>query len=76
MAVRFQLVVDCTNPDLLAHFWARALGYDLEAPPAGFASWDDYWRDIGLPEEDLDVGDDCIVDASGDGPRIWFQAGS
>ena len=73
MAVRFQLVIDCTNPDLLAHFWAGALGYDLEPPPAGFASWDDYWRDRGLPEEDLDIGEDCIVDPSGGGPRIWFQ---
>jgi hypothetical protein len=73
VAVRFQLVIDCANPDLLAHFWAGALGYDLEPPPDGFASWDDYWRDIGLPEEDLGIGEDCIVDPSGGGPRIWFQ---
>jgi hypothetical protein len=39
MAVRFQLVIDCTDPDRLARFWAAALGYQLEPPPAGFV-----WR--------------------------------
>jgi len=73
VAVRFQLVIDCANPDLLARFWAAALGYELEAPPDGFASWDDYWRDVGVPDEDLGVGEDCIVDPGGGGPRIWFQ---
>ena len=73
MAVSFQLVIDCTDPDRLAHFWAAALGYRIEPPPAGFATWDDYWRDIGLPEEDLGIGEDCIIDPDGRGPRIWFQ---
>jgi Glyoxalase-like domain len=73
VAVRFQLVIDCANPDLLARFWAAALGYELEAPPDGFASWDDYWRHMGLPEEDLEIGEDRIVDPGGGGPRIWFQ---
>ena len=39
----------------------------------GFASWDDYWRDVGVPEEDLGIGADCIIDPGGGGPRIWFQ---
>lgn len=73
MAVGYQLVIDCSNPDLLARFWAAALGYELEPPPDGFASWDDYWRDMGLPEEDLGVGEDRIYDPNGGGPRIWFQ---
>ena len=73
MAVNFQLVVDCTDPDRLCRFWAAALRYELEPPPAGFASWDDYWRDVGVPESDLGVGADCIVDPGGAGPRIWFQ---
>jgi hypothetical protein len=30
MAVRFQLVIDCADPDPLARFWAAALGYQLE----------------------------------------------
>src|SRR5260370_22322872 len=73
MAVKFQLVIDCTDPDRLARFWAAALGYQLEPPPAGFATWDDYWRDVGVPEDDLGIGEDRIADPDGCGPRIWFQ---
>ena len=73
MAARFQLVIDCTDPDRLARFWATALGYELEPPPTGFANWDDYWRDVGLPESDLGIGEDRIIDPEGSGPRIWFQ---
>lgn len=73
MAVRFQLVIDCAEPEPLARFWAAALEYELEPPPEGFASWDDYYRDLGVPEDELGVGADCIVDPSGQGPRIWFQ---
>jgi hypothetical protein len=73
MAVSFQLVIDCTDPEPLARFWAAALHYELEPPPAGFESWDAYWRDVGVPEEELGIGADCIVDPDGHGPRIWFQ---
>ena len=61
MAVRFQLVIDCTDPERLARFWAAALGYEFEPPPAGFATWDDYWRDVGVPEADLGIGEDRII---------------
>ena len=73
MAVNFQLTIDCADPERLARFWAAALNYELEPPPAGFATWDDYWRDVGVPEEELGLGDDCIIDPGGSGPRIWFQ---
>src|SRR6476620_7869513 len=73
MSVRFQLVIDCVEPEPLARFWAAALGYVLEPPPAGFATWDDYYRDLGVPESDLGLGTDCIVDPDGGGPRIRFQ---
>ncbi|HEX5293019.1 MAG TPA: VOC family protein [Streptosporangiaceae bacterium] len=73
MANRFQLVIDCADPEPLARFWAAALGYELEPPPAGFAGWDDYWREVGVPEEELGAGPDRIVDPVGGGPRIWFQ---
>ena len=73
MTVRFQLVMDCVDPDRLARFWAAALGYELQPPPAGFASWNDYWRDVGVPEEELTAGADCIIDPAGGGPRVWFQ---
>jgi len=73
MTVRFQLVIDCADPEPLAHFWAAALGYELEPPPHGFTSWDAYWRDVGVPEDELGTGVDRIVDPDGQGPRIWFQ---
>jgi hypothetical protein len=71
--VRFQLVIDCSDPDRLARFWAQALHYELEPAPDGFDSWDDYYRDLGVGEEDLGIGQDSITDPRGEGPRIWFQ---
>jgi hypothetical protein len=73
VAVRFQLVIDCANPDRLAHFWAAALGYELAPPPAGFATWNDYYRELGIPEEELADGADRISDPHCHGPSIWFQ---
>lgn len=73
MAVRFQLVIDCADPEPLARFWAAALRYEFEPPPEGFATWDDYWRDVGVGEEELGLGQDRIIDPDGSGPRIWFQ---
>lgn len=73
MSQRFQLVIDCSDPEPLAHFWASALGYELESPPEGFADWDAYWRDVGVPEDELGGGVDRIVDPEERGPRIWFQ---
>lgn len=71
MALRFQVAIDCAGPDRIARFWAEALGYKLEDPPPGFASWEAYWRDVGVPEEEVDDGS-SIVDPNGAGPRICF----
>jgi len=74
MAVRYQLVINCVgHPEALARFWAQALGYVLETAPDGFATWDDWRIDVGLPESWIGRGTDCIVDPDGAGPRIWFQ---
>lgn len=35
--------------------------------------WDEYWRDVGVPEEDLGLGTGRIIEPGGVGPRIWFQ---
>jgi hypothetical protein len=59
---------------LLARFWATALGYRLEEPPGGFASWRDYYVSRGFPPEEFeDDSYDSIVDPDGAGPRMWFQ---
>jgi hypothetical protein len=73
MASKIQITFDCADPDRLAHFWAGALGYKLEDPPAGFDSWLTYWRSVGVPEEELEEGSDSVVDPDGIGPRIRFQ---
>ena len=73
MAVSYQLVIDCAAPGPLAHFWAEALHYVIAPPPPGFDSWDDFYRSIGVPDEELGDGPDRIEDPQGEGPRIWFQ---
>src|SRR5215470_18134638 len=70
MPARFQLVIDCKDPELLARFWAAALGYVLEPPPEGFATWDDWRRDIGLPDSELGIGADSIIDPGGRPPHL------
>lgn len=57
----------------MSSFWMSALGYVFEPTPTGFASWEDYWRDVGVPESELGIGLDSIVGPSGRRPRIWFQ---
>jgi len=73
MTARFQLVIDCADPEPLARFWVAALGYEFEPPPDGYDDWDGYWRAVGVSEDELGLGLDCIVDPTGRGPRIWFQ---
>ncbi|MET8028895.1 VOC family protein [Streptomyces avermitilis] len=72
---KLQLTIDCAEPERLAAFWAAALGYEVEPPPAPFSTWRAYWLSQGLPEEELGEGDcsDSVIDPHGDGPRIWFQ---
>lgn len=71
--MNFQLVIDCADADRLARFWAAALGYEVAPAPAGFGSWNEYYRAIGVPEEDLVDGVDRISDPVGRGPVIWFH---
>jgi hypothetical protein len=73
MSVRYQLVVDCVDPDRMARFWAAALGYELAPPPAGFATWDDFYRAVGVAEDELTGAADRISDPQGGGPEIWFH---
>ena len=76
MGIRMQVTIDCADPGVLAQFWALALDYVLEPPPDGFESWNEYWRSVGVPEEELsDAADvpNSVVDPDGVGPRVWFQ---
>ncbi len=73
MTAKFQLTIDCAEPDLVGHFWMSALGYVAQPPPDGHATWSDFWRSIGVPEDELYDDVDSIIDPEGRGPRIWFQ---
>jgi len=75
MATRLQVTIDCARAEVLTRFWATALGYRVEDPPAGFETWTAHWRSVGVPDDELGPGDnaDSLVDPDGVGPRIWFQ---
>ena len=76
MTTELQLAVDCLDPARLVRFWTEALHYAVEPAPAGHATWNDYWRSLGIPEDELDPdgnGSGSIVDPEGRGPRISFQ---
>lgn len=72
MTRSLSLTLDAADPALLAAFWAAALGYELEAPPEGFASWPEALTAWGVPEEDWNQAS-AIVDPNGVGPRIFIQ---
>jgi hypothetical protein len=73
LTVRYQFVINSIEPESQARFWAAALGYEPAPPPAGFATWEDYQRDLGVPEQYLSKVVDRISDPEGGGPNIWFQ---
>ena len=72
MATGVQVVFDCADPDRLARFWAEALGYRLQDPPAGYGSWEDWLRDQNVPEQRWNDAS-AVVDPDGKGPRIYLQ---
>jgi hypothetical protein len=72
MATGIQVVFDCADPGRLSGFWAQALHYRLPDPPDGHATWDDWARATGIPEERWnDVS--AAEDPDGSGPRLFFQ---
>lgn len=72
MAIAIQVTFDCAEPDALAHFWAEVLGYKLDDPPEGYDSWQDWLKDVGVPEDKWNSAS-AISDPDGSGPRIYFQ---
>ena len=72
MATQLQVVIDAEDPGRLAEFWAAATGYVVQPPPEGFATWPDFLRSVGVPEE-LWSSRSAVVDPDGTGPRIFIQ---
>jgi catechol 2,3-dioxygenase-like lactoylglutathione lyase family enzyme len=71
VGVPFQITIECADADRMAAFWAVALGYEFEAPPLGYLSWNDFLRANQLG---LSHGGSlrAIVDPTGRGPRVLF----
>ncbi|SFQ25405.1 hypothetical protein SAMN05421810_105366 [Amycolatopsis arida] len=72
MARDVQITFDCADPAGLAAFWAEALGYRLQDPPEGFASWEQALEAMGVPPERRNDAS-AVVDPEGSGPRLFFQ---
>lgn len=72
MALEFQVTFDVAEPAAQAAFWAAALGYEVDAPPQGYASWDAFLDAVGVPKEGRDAAS-AIHDPDGRGPRLYFQ---
>jgi Glyoxalase-like domain len=72
MARDVQVTVDCADPAGLAAFWAEALGYRLQDPPAGFESWEQALEAMGVPPERRNDAS-AVIDPEGSGPRLFFQ---
>lgn len=72
MATGIQVVIDCADPARLAEFWAAALGYTLQEPPAGFATWQEFLAKQGVPESEWNSAN-AVVDPDKRGPRLFFQ---
>lgn len=72
MARTVQITFDCGDPGGLAEFWADALGYRLQDPPAGFDSWDAALEAMGVPESQRNDAS-ALLDPDDAGPRLFFQ---
>jgi hypothetical protein len=73
MGPTLQIVFDANDVPRLVAFWERALiGYQKQPPPPGFATWEDFARDRGIPEDQWD-GWGALIDTEGKRPRIFFQ---
>ncbi len=72
MATQVQVVFDCGNPGRMASFWSEVLGYQVQPPPDGYGSWEEFLRSVGVPESKWDSFS-AIVDPGDTGPRIYFQ---
>jgi hypothetical protein len=71
MSRTVQISFDCHDPNALAGFWNEALGYEYDAPPPGFATWDEALDHFDVPADERNNAS-ASVDPEGVGPRLWF----
>lgn len=68
---QWSLTVDCTDAVLVSTFWAQALGYVPAPVPEGWASWDAWFTEFEVPEDERG-GVRALIEPDGGGPRITF----
>jgi hypothetical protein len=68
----FQVTFDASDPAKLAAFWSEALGYEREAPPRGFKTWEAFLKSENVPEDEWNAVS-ALVDPDGVLPRLYFQ---
>ena len=71
MSTAWTMTFDCADPAELAAFWCQALGYVEAAPPAGFATREEWLASVGVPPEEWGDGA-YIEDPAGLRPAISF----
>ncbi len=72
MAVGVQVTFDCADPARLAEFWCTTLGYIIQPPPPGFASWEAWLESQQIPREHWNDFS-AASDPDKKGPRLFFQ---
>ncbi|MET4096327.1 hypothetical protein ABIB51_003275 [Arthrobacter sp. UYCu712] len=70
MSYSFQVTFDCHSIEVMTRFWAVALRYNLEEPPAGYPGRAEFAAAQDIPDE---LWRGAVVDPSGNGPRLFFQ---
>ena len=71
MSRTVQVTFDAADPGALAEFWNEVLGYRFDAPPSGFATWDEALDHFGVPQEARNNAS-ASVDPDERGPRLFF----
>ncbi|WP_427887560.1 VOC family protein [Kribbella sp. GL6] len=71
MTTKWTLTFDCADPAVVARFWCTALGYTESAPPQGWDSWEAWFTDLNVPEDEWNDGA-SISDPNGVLPSISF----
>lgn len=51
MSQLLQVTFYCSDVPTVSRFWFAALGYELEPPPPGFDTLDDFCRANDIPED-------------------------
>jgi hypothetical protein len=71
MTMKWTMTIDCADPAVLARFWCTALGYVASDPPKGWDTWEAFFTDQNVPEDEWNDGA-AVSDPNGVLPAISF----